>query len=122
MNVVASREMSPLLSSILLNATAAPAPAQRGRVRATIYDDAAKQALIVLWEASDRICGKRLKPLLRILVRRWCAAGSSHGRTSMHPSYSMNCVPSTPVAFTAANSAPLSVVSDSGVTMPARVV
>ena len=44
------------------------ASAPRGRVRPTIYDEAAKQALIVLWEASDRVCGKRLKPLLRILV------------------------------------------------------
>src|SRR2546421_8373093 len=52
----------------LLNATDAAAPARRGRVRPTIYDEAAKQALIVLWEASDRVCGKRLKPLLRILV------------------------------------------------------
>jgi hypothetical protein len=26
-----------------------------------IYDEAVKEALIVLWEASDRICGKRLK-------------------------------------------------------------
>ena len=33
-----------------------------------IYDDAVQQALIVLWEAADRICGKRLKPLLSILV------------------------------------------------------
>jgi hypothetical protein len=52
----------------LLNAAEAVAPARHGRVRPTIYDDAAKQALIVLWEASDRICGKRLKPLLRILL------------------------------------------------------
>src|SRR5580700_10531904 len=52
----------------LLNAAEPSAPAHRGRVRPTIYDDAAKQALIVLWEASDRVCGKRLKPLLRILV------------------------------------------------------
>ncbi len=35
----------------------------------TVYcERAPKQALIVLWEASDRICGKRLKPLLRLLV------------------------------------------------------
>jgi hypothetical protein len=52
----------------LLNAADAGATPRRGRVRSTIYDDAAKQALIVLWEASDRVCGKRLKPLLRILV------------------------------------------------------
>src|SRR2546423_13372428 len=52
----------------LLNAADAAAAPRRGRVRPTIYDDAAKRALIVLWEASDRVCGKRLKPLLRILV------------------------------------------------------
>ena len=33
-----------------------------------IYGEAAKQALIVLWEAADRICGKRLKMLLPQLV------------------------------------------------------
>jgi hypothetical protein len=39
-----------------------PRPARR------IYDDAVREALIVLWEASDRICGKRLRPLIPILV------------------------------------------------------
>lgn len=52
----------------LLNVAAAAAPARHPRARPTIYDDAAKQALTVLWEASDRVCGKRLKPLLRLLV------------------------------------------------------
>ena len=52
----------------VLNAAEPIAPVRRGRVRPTLYDDAAKQALIVLWEASDRICGKRLKSLLRILL------------------------------------------------------
>ena len=33
-----------------------------------IYGEALKEALIVLWEASDRICGKRLKALLPQLV------------------------------------------------------
>lgn len=33
-----------------------------------IYDEAVKEALIVLWEAADRICGKRLKEILPILV------------------------------------------------------
>src|ERR1035437_6743450 len=33
-----------------------------------IYREAVKEALIVLWEASDRICGKRLKALLPSLV------------------------------------------------------
>jgi len=52
----------------LLNSAGAGARARRRRVRPTIYDEAAKQALIVLWESSDRVCGKRLKPLLSILV------------------------------------------------------
>lgn len=42
-----------------------------GAVRASrprLYDEAVLQALIVLWEASDRVCGKRLRPLLPILV------------------------------------------------------
>ena len=38
------------------------------RQRPTLYDEAARGALIVLWEASDRVCGKRLKALLPILL------------------------------------------------------
>jgi hypothetical protein len=38
------------------------------RRRPSLYDEAARGALIVLWEASDRICGKRLKALLPILL------------------------------------------------------
>jgi hypothetical protein len=33
-----------------------------------IYDEAVKEALIVAWEAADRICGKRLKAILPKLV------------------------------------------------------
>ena len=36
--------------------------------RASLYDEAVRGALIVLWEASDRVCGKRLKALLPILL------------------------------------------------------
>ena len=36
--------------------------------RARLYDEAVRQAVVTLWEASDRICGKRLRPLLPILV------------------------------------------------------
>jgi len=46
----------------MANAAAAPRPGRR------LYDDAVREALVVLWEASDRICGKRLKPLLPTLV------------------------------------------------------
>ena len=38
------------------------------RQRSSLYDEAARGALIVLWEASDRVCGKRLKALLPILL------------------------------------------------------
>jgi hypothetical protein len=41
---------------------AAPRPGRRR------YDEAVRAALIVLWEASDRICGKRLKALLPALL------------------------------------------------------
>src|SRR4051795_7076283 len=40
----------------------APRPERR------LYDEAVREALIVLWEASDRVCGKRLKALAPILV------------------------------------------------------
>jgi hypothetical protein len=40
----------------------------RTRQRPSLYDEAARGALIVLWEASDRVCGKRLKALLPILA------------------------------------------------------
>jgi len=33
-----------------------------------VYDDAVREALLVIWEASDRICGKRLKPLVPVLL------------------------------------------------------
>lgn len=33
-----------------------------------VYDEAVRTALIVVWEASDRICGKRLKPVIGPMV------------------------------------------------------
>jgi hypothetical protein len=38
-----------------------------------------REALVVLWEAGDRICGKRLKPLIPLLV----AAMERHGRLAL---------------------------------------
>lgn len=40
----------------------------QSRKRVSLYDEAARAALIVLWEASDRVCGKRLRALLPILL------------------------------------------------------
>ena len=46
-----------------------------------IYDEAVKEALVVLWEAADRICGKRLKPALPIFVN----AMERHGHLRLEP-------------------------------------
>lgn len=51
----------------LLNGPASPKRRQT-RQRPAVYDEAVRGALIVLWEASDRVCGKRLKALLPILL------------------------------------------------------
>ncbi|MEO7940201.1 MAG: transposase family protein [Burkholderiaceae bacterium] len=45
-----------------------PRVEQKAPVRNRVYDEAVRQALIVLWEAGDRICGKRLKPLIPVLI------------------------------------------------------
>ena len=50
----------------VLNSEASAAEAKRSRLR--LYDEAVRVALVTLWEASDRVCGKRLKPLLSVLV------------------------------------------------------
>lgn len=36
--------------------------------RHRLYDEAVRQALVILWEAADRLCGKRLKALLPGLI------------------------------------------------------
>jgi len=46
-----------------------------------MYDQATRAALIVIWEASDRICGKRLRSLVPILV----AAMERHGHLQLAP-------------------------------------
>src|SRR4051794_39875222 len=46
-----------------------------------LYDEAVSEALIVLWEASDRVCGKRLKALAPILVE----AMERHGHLQLAP-------------------------------------
>lgn len=53
------------------------APTRRPRPR--LYDAAVRDALVVLWEASDRVCGKRLRPLLPTLV----AALERHGHLQL---------------------------------------
>jgi hypothetical protein len=51
------------------------------RAERRLYDDAVRTALTVLWEASDRICGKRLRPLAPLLVE----AMERHGHLRLDP-------------------------------------
>ena len=58
------------------------APKLKGRRgRRCLYDQAVTEALVVLWEASDRVCGKRLKALLPVLV----PALERHGHLGLDP-------------------------------------
>src|SRR3954462_9501002 len=57
------------------NRRSAPRPERR------VYDKAVREALIVLWEASDRVCGKRLKALAPLLVE----AMERHGHLHLAP-------------------------------------
>jgi hypothetical protein len=53
----------------------------RRQPRNRLYDEAVLQALIVLWEASDRVCGKRLKALAPVLID----AMERHGHLDLDP-------------------------------------
>jgi hypothetical protein len=52
-----------------------PRPSRR------IYGEAEREALIVLWEASDRVCGKRLKAIIPALID----AMVRHGHLALAP-------------------------------------
>jgi hypothetical protein len=43
-------------------------PERSRPARNRLYDEAVRQALVVLWEAGDRVCGKRLKALIPVLI------------------------------------------------------
>jgi hypothetical protein len=51
------------------------------RPRKRIYDEAVRQALALLWEAANRICGKRLKALLPVLIESM----EHHGHLRLDP-------------------------------------
>ena len=53
----------------------------RARPERRRYDEAVREALIVIWEASDRVCGKRLKALAPVLVE----AMERHGHLHLAP-------------------------------------
>ena len=45
------------------------------RPQRRIYGEAVRETLIILWETSDRVCGKRLRPLVPILIESMERAG-----------------------------------------------
>ncbi len=51
------------------------------RQRERLYDEAVHQGLAVLWEAADRICGKRLRELIPVLIE----AMERHGHLQLDP-------------------------------------
>lgn len=53
---------------------------RRGRERRQ-YGDAVRTALVMIWEASDRICGKRLRSLIPVLVESM----ERHGHLDLEP-------------------------------------
>jgi hypothetical protein len=57
-----------------------------------VYDDAMDNALVVLWEASDRICSKRLRVMMPVLVE----AMERHG----HVSRKRCLAPAAPLSLT----------------------
>ena len=63
----------------VLNGSSAVSTVRRGR--RSVYDEAVTEGLVVLWEASDRVCGKRLKALLPTLV----PALERHGHVTLDP-------------------------------------
>ena len=58
-----------------------PGAAKGTRERNRLYDEAVRQALTVLWEAADQVCGKRLKALIPKLVD----AMERHGHLDLDP-------------------------------------
>ena len=55
--------------------------APKRRTRNLLYDEAVRRALILLWEAGDRVCGKRLKALIPTLID----AMEWHGHLGLDP-------------------------------------
>jgi hypothetical protein len=63
--------------------------------RERIYGEAVREAVGVLWEAADRVCGKRLKPLLPILV----AALERHGHLTLDPAVRERLLAASPATI-----------------------
>src|ERR1700758_4020226 len=65
------------------------------RLARRIYDEAVREALLVLWEAADRICGKRLKAVLPSLV----TALEQHGHLALDPTVRQRLLAASPATI-----------------------
>ena len=54
---------------------------KEAHARNCVYDEAVRQTVTLLWEAADRVCGKRLKALIPLLVD----AMERHGHLDLDP-------------------------------------
>ena len=90
----------------LLNGTSRePTPtAPRDRV----YGEAVRQLLVLVWEASDRLCGKRLKALMPALLDAMHRS-STASRTCRHP---RTVIPAAPASQRGASALTLRVRAD----------
>lgn len=64
-----------------IRALRADVPMGEPQPRGRLYDEAVRRALTILWEAADRICGKRLKALIPMLVDSM----ERHGHLNLDP-------------------------------------
>jgi hypothetical protein len=58
-----------------------PGLSDQPKLGRTIYSEAVREALVILWEAADRICSKRLKAILPGLI----PAMEQHGHLALDP-------------------------------------
>jgi hypothetical protein len=70
-----------------LNESAGQQGVASARAAFRCYGTEVREALIILWEASDRICSKRLKPLIPALL----PALERHRRLAITASYAPCC-------------------------------
>ncbi len=77
---------------LLNGAVTSDSQQRRSAPARSVYGTAVQQALIVLWEASDRLCGKRLRALLPSLFHLWRNMGISAESGTPRATYEGQCV------------------------------
>lgn len=60
-----------------------------------VYDEAVREALVIVWEAADRICGKRLKAILPQYVESM----ERHGHLALEPEMKQRLLSASPATL-----------------------